>query len=71
MYLHEKLEGNAMKDKAVRQPPFGGGFSKEQADQADALEIWASGFSDPGPDFCEVRLLKGGKVFATKTIDGY
>ena len=71
MHLFEKLEGDAMREKAMQPPPFGGGFSKEQADQADALEVWVSGFTDPGPDFCEMRLMKDGKAIAVKTVGGY
>lgn len=42
-----------------------------QVEQADRLEVWGSGFSDPGPDWCELRLMNDGVVVAKSREAGY
>jgi len=69
MYLETKTHDKArMKDPA----PFGPGFTDTQIEGAETMETWASGFSDPGPDYCEFRLFDAdGKRIATRRVEGY
>lgn len=60
--------GRTLKEKAMLGAPFGPGFPEELAVQADYMEVWGSGFKDPGPDFCEFRLFKGDPKAATERI---
>lgn len=52
-------------------PPMGGGFTLEQCQEADKLEVTASRFSDPGTDYSIFRLYKGDQVIAESKIEGY
>lgn len=57
---------------ATSRPPFGPGFGEAAVEKAEALEVHGSSFSDPGPDFCEFRLLDAdGEVIATRRVGGY
>ena len=49
------------------EPPFG----QDVIGRAVKMEIWSSNFTDPGPDFNELRLFMGdGAVFVAR-VDGY
>ena len=37
---------------------------------ADKVEVWMTSFKDPGPDSCEARVFKNGKLIRTTTIPG-
>ncbi len=56
---------------AVDTPPFGPGFSEDEARNADAMEIWGTQFNDPGPDYVEFRLIKDGQTWVERRVDGY
>ena len=71
-YLYQKHEGAEARKTAAEAAPFGPGFPKETADQAERLEIWASEFSEPGPDYCEFRLFGAqGQSLGTRRQAGY
>lgn len=70
-YLMETVKGDAIKKKATDSPPFGPGFAEKDLKDVDALEIWGSLASDAGDDYCEFRLMKGGKTIKSKRIVGY
>jgi hypothetical protein len=38
---------------------------------ADRIELWNSSFDDPGPDYSEYRLYRGGQLQQTIRRDGY
>jgi hypothetical protein len=41
-------------------------------EDTEVIEIWASSFNDPGPDYCEFRFLDSqGRVLGTKRQEGY
>lgn len=47
-------------------------FRQDEVDAADKLEVWASSFEDPGPDFNEFRLLNAdGEEIKTTRVPGY
>jgi hypothetical protein len=72
MYLFDTFKGEALAVKATEKPPFGPGFAEDQLAGVEAMEVHFSGFSDPGPDRAEYRLLdKDGNVLVTKSVDGY
>jgi hypothetical protein len=71
MYLGETIAGAGLQDKATLRPPFGPGFSATEAADADKMEVWHTQFKDPGPDYSEFRLFKGGRQVGSKRIDGY
>ena len=72
MHLVDTFTGDELKFKGINSPPFGPGFSEEQVEQAAALELWGSGFKDPGPDCNEFRLIDAdGDVIAKKRLNGY
>ena len=57
---------------ATEPKPFGPAFTEEEANQAAFYEVWGSSFNDPGPDFCEFKLLdKDKNIIKTKRIAGY
>lgn len=72
MYLIDKI---AIHDhtlsKVVEAPPFGPGFSEEDAHHADTMEIWGTRFSDPDPDYVEYRLIHDGHTVKTRRFAGY
>jgi hypothetical protein len=62
----------ALVREATSRPPFGPGFSEEELEGAEVLEVHGSSFSDPGPDYCEFRLLDAkGEVLKTRQVGGY
>jgi len=71
MHKLNEVQGNDLVSAATQQPPFGPGFSSEQAEEADKLEVWGSSFNDPGPDYCAFKLLKAGEVVAERTVGGF
>ena len=70
MYLRSTLSGEGM-SYATLEPPFGPGFTEDQVKQADKMEVWCSGFKDPGPDFTRFKLLKGDETVASQEVGGY
>ena len=70
MYLIETLTEDVAK-QATMKKPSGPGFTKEEAEQADKMEIWGTHFADPSDDFCEFKLFKDGEEFATERVEGY
>ena len=65
-----------VKDRGLmRAPTFqcpGGGFTPDEIDRAASLEIYGSGFNDPGEDFC-LFILKDsdGREIAQRRVEGY
>ena len=60
------------KDRMTEKPPFGPGFSVNEAEKADSMSITFTDFKDLGEDYTVFDLHdKDGKVIATKTIIGY
>lgn len=51
--------------------PFGPGFTAEEAESADCLEVHGTGFSEGVLDFVEFRLLKQGEVTQKRKVNGY
>jgi len=72
MHLLQTLDGKAARSLAALPPPFGPGFSQEQAIAILTLEIHGSSPSDPGPDFCEFIAFSSNKTsLAPRRIIGY
>ncbi|PSR32191.1 MAG: hypothetical protein C7B46_15355 [Sulfobacillus benefaciens] len=69
-YLMRTVFGNALRDEAMTDPPFGPGFPETDLDDIDTMEIWGSRFSAP-EDFVEYRLMRGGVVFKRRRFAGY
>lgn len=41
-------------------------------DEVSRMELWASSFSEPGPDYCEYRFFnKSGEMFFFQRQEGY
>jgi hypothetical protein len=50
----------------------GAAMSDDELATCAKAEVWSSSFSDPGPDFNELRLFDAsGAQYATKQIAGY
>lgn len=72
MYLIEKVQGiDSVLMTATMPEPFGPGWTTEDAEQADALEIWGTRFSESDADYVEYRLMKEGAVIKTRRTEGY
>ena len=72
MHLHQRCEGKEARGMAASPPPFGPGFRDEVVARVETVEVWASGFDDPGEDFCEFRALDAaGNEIARTRIGGY
>ena len=70
--INRTVEPTALKRSATSRPPFGPGFSEEELEGATALEVYGTSFSDPGPDYCEFKLLDAkGNVLLTKVVGGF
>jgi len=69
MYLLETIDPTTWRDRNAADY-----FTAEELARANRLEIWASSFNDPGPDFCEYRLLRAGAIpdadYATRNYPG-
>ena len=60
------------KDLMMASPPFGGGFTQAQANEASELIVTATSFGDPGPDHCEFKLEReDGTVVAVSRVAGF
>lgn len=60
------------KTRMLENPPFGPGFSIDEAEQADSMSISFSDFNEPGEDYTTFTLhAADGRVITTKTIAGY
>jgi hypothetical protein len=58
--------------QATTRPPFGPGFTSDEVDNAERLEIYGSSFKQSGGDYCLFVLKdKNGAVIAQRRIDGY
>ena len=59
--------------KSMSEPaPLGPGFQAAKLEKADHMEVWGSGFSDPGADYCEFRLFDAeGQKIASRRVEGY
>ena len=60
------------KTRMLEKPPFGPGFSIDEADQAESMSIAFSDFNEPGKDYTTFTLhAADGQVISTKTVTGY
>ena len=60
------------KTRMLEKPPFGPGFSIDEAEQAESMSIAFSDFNEPGEDCTSFTLhADDGRVIATKTIIVY
>ena len=72
MKLIGKATGAYARREAAARPPCGAGFNARIVARTETLEIHASEFSDPGPDFCELRAFDAdGNLLAKKKVKGY
>ena len=70
MHLIETVT-ETMEVQAKSKPPFGPGFAAVP-EEAVKMEVWGSSLKDPGPEYCEFRLLdKDGNVLDKKRVAGY
>jgi hypothetical protein len=69
MHIAESIKD---KDRMTVQPPFGPGFTIEQANEAATMDIVFSSFKDDGDDFI-MYILKDseGKAIKQLKIEGY
>ena len=71
-YIVEESQGQMARQKAQEKPPFGPGFTVDDAQKVGRLELWGSSFSDPGGDWCEWRAFDAeGKLLAKRRSSGY
>jgi len=69
--MHE-IRRTTNKDLMTASPPFGGGFTQAQADEASELVVDGTSFEDPGPDHCVFKLVReDGTVVAANRVEGY
>ena len=72
MHLVSEVAGAQAKVAAADKPPFGPGFTPDEATKTEKLQVWGSSFSDPGGDFCKfVAFDAAGQVVGTKIVGGY
>jgi hypothetical protein len=71
-YLHSQSQGEAARQQAREESPFGPGFPETVASSTEKLEVWASSFKDGGGDYCEFRAFDAqGRSLGTRRINGY
>ncbi len=72
MRLLEEYHGESARQSAEMLPPFGPGFGRSIVDNLERLQVHATDFQDPGPDYC---LFEGydaeGRLIGTVRIRGY
>lgn len=76
-YTHKSLEllrtitdMSQLPKEAAASPPFGPGFDRMLAQQADRLEVWGT-TEEAQEDYTEFRLFKDGLVIGVARIPGY
>ena len=71
MYLMDQVDQNCVRsflDRQIRGPHF----NEEQINAAQRLEVWASSFSDLGPDYTQWKLINEKRqIIAEQRVDGY
>jgi hypothetical protein len=71
-HLIDKHEGETAKTVAATAAPIGPGFPADVIEKMARLEVWGSGFKDPGPDYCIFKAFDAeGKEIRTRTVGGY
>ena len=50
---------------------MGPGFSIEELQDIDLLEVWGTQVTDEGEDFCKFSLIQGNQIVREKKIKGY
>jgi len=72
MRLLEEYHGEQARQSAEMLPPFGPGFGRHIVERLEKLQVHASDFRDPGPDYC---LFEGydaqGQIIGSIRIRGY
>lgn len=69
MHKYAEYTGRRARTEAGRERPFGVAVHDQRIER---LEIWATSFNDPGPEYCEFRCFDGdGNLIGTYRIDGY
>ncbi len=72
MFLYEVVTGKHLTKRASDEPPLGPAFPVGQVEKAYSMEIWATSFTDEGPDANEFILKdKEGKLVASVKVEGY
>lgn len=70
MYLYDTLIGNDARKAAFASHQLG--LTLGASERVEKVEIHASSFTDPGPDFCEYRAFDAaGAEIARRRRDGY
>lgn len=70
MYLMDQVEDHCVQSFLARQHFVP--FKEEQLVTAQKLEIWATSFTDPGPDYCVFKLYDSNRqLIAENTVNGY
>jgi hypothetical protein len=71
-HLIDRFLGLQAQKVCQRASPFGPGLPADLAAQVELLEIWGSGVTEPGGDYCEFRLIDAtGKLLGKRRIEGY
>lgn len=72
MYLISSTTASDLKAAAMRNPPFGPGFSEEESARGARLDVWGTSLNDPGSDYCVFALWDAeGKQIASRRVEGY
>jgi hypothetical protein len=72
MRLIHRGTGDAARQLAASQPPFGPALAADVVSRTETIEVWGSSFDDPGPDACEFRAFDAsGNEIARTRIGGY
>jgi hypothetical protein len=71
-YLYTEYQGEEARREATQKPPLGPGFSEEDVQNIDCLEVWASSFTDPGEDYTDWKLFAAqGRLIKERRMQGY
>ena len=71
MYMIAKISGPEAQQVAKDEEPFGPRFPANVVESITRLEIWATNFKDPGPDFTEFRAYAKDTLLKTRRIAGF
>lgn len=72
MHLVTQFKGENARTMARLPAPGGPGLTPAESEKVERIEVWGSSFTDPGPDYCEFRMMDvAGKVLSTHRMEGF
>lgn len=71
MHLIDRIRHPRLVDEAILTPPFGPGFSAEEAKNAAVMEVWGTSMDDQGEYTQFILIGPDGNTINRALIEGY